>query len=368
MSGRLVELLAGRAAPPPWAVAPLCLLRAAGHAYGAAQGLRAAAYRRGWRTAYRAPCPVVSVGNLAAGGTGKTPMVVWLGERLLAAGRRLAVVSRGYRQASRAPVTVVADGRGHRLAPPEAADEAALVAARLPRAVVLTGVQRWRCIEVAVAEHGCDCILLDDGFQHLAVARDLDLCLLDAARPFANGACLPGGLLREWPGAVARADAAVLTRAGGGWEAAAGELRRRFPRLLLAACDHVVESVTTADGRPVELSGKAVLAFCGIARPAAFRATLEGLGARVVRLVAFGDHHRYTAGDLADLEKQAREVGAAALACTEKDAVKLPQPAGLPLYVVRVGLRFLAGEAALLGRLAQAVGVEAAALSPEGAP
>lgn len=360
MTGAVVEIFAGRQRPPRWARMPLAVLRGLGFLYGAVQWLRAAAYRHGWPQPYRAPCPVISVGNLAAGGTGKTPMAVWLAKRLVADGHRVAVVSRGYRQEEGRPVTVVSDGRGLRLTPPAAADEAAMVAARLPAVAVVTAPVRWRGIDAAVRELGCDCVLLDDAFQHLAVARDLDLCLLDAERPFANGAVIPGGLLREFPSALGRADCAVLTRAGvddGVTTVAA--LRGRFPRLAVAVTRHAVGGVVRLGGAGEggDVAGSRLGCFCGIARPDAFYAAVKGLGVEVVHRVAFGDHHPFSAGDLQTVAAAAAAAGATGLICTEKDAVKIdPAWSPLPVWVVRLELEVVAGGDALWRRVAAVVG------------
>jgi len=363
--GAVVEVLSGWREPPGWARLPLAGLRLLGYLYGGAQWLRAAGYRLGWPRAYRAPCPVVSVGNLAAGGTGKTPMVVWLAARLAAAGHRVAVVSRGYRQEGGRPVTVVSDGRGHRLTPPAAADEAAMVAARLPEVVVVTAPARWRAIERATRELGCDCVVLDDAFQHLAVARDLDLCLLDSDRPFGNGAVLPGGLLRELPAAVGRADLAVLTRAGGdGAAATVAALVRRFPRLPVAVTHHAVGAVVRlgGEGEGGDVAGSRLACLCGIARPDGFRAAVEGLGVEVAHLFAFGDHHPFSAGDLRTVAEQAAAAGATGLICTEKDAVKIdPAWSPLPIWVVRLELELVAGGDELWRRVVEVVGPPPAA-------
>ena len=360
MTRALVELLGGRRAPPAWAWLGLLLLRGLGHLYGAAQWLRAASYRHGWPHRYRAPCPVIAVGNLVAGGTGKTPLVVWLAERLSQAGHRVAVVSRGYRQPGLRPVTVVSDGRGHRDRPPAAADEAAMVAARLPAVAVVTAPVRWRAIAVAVNELGCDCVVLDDAFQHLAVARDLDLCLLDADHPFANGAVLPGGLLREYPAALGRADLVILSRAGGdGGAAAVARLARRFPALEMVVTRHAVGAVVRLGNEAAgeqAVAGRPLACLCGIARPDAFRATVVELGVEVVRLFAFGDHHPFTAGDLRMVGEAAAAAGATGLICTEKDAVKIdPAWSSLPIWVVRLELEVIAGGELLWQRVTGAV-------------
>lgn len=363
MNARAIDVLAGRAVPPPWAHLPLALLRSAGVFYGLGQATRVQAYRHGLVKTYRAACPVISVGNIVSGGTGKTPMVLWLAERLQKAGRRVAVVSRGYRQAAAAPVTVVADLDGLRLRPPAAADEACLVGARLPGVAVLTGRERRRLIDHAVQGFGCDTVLMDDGFQHLTVARDLDLCLLDAARPFGNGAVLPGGILRESPRALRRADLAVLTRADTPRhvELAADALHRVAPSLPVVVTRHAPRDLLRlADPDTLPLAGLGetrTLGFSGIARPDSFRRLLERERVRLAGWFVFPDHHEFTAGDFLAMEEEAKAVCAECLVCTEKDAVKIdPTWSPLPIYVLRMELVIDQGEDLLLDHLRRVIG------------
>ncbi|MGD2063130.1 MAG: tetraacyldisaccharide 4'-kinase [Nitrospirota bacterium] len=365
MNARAIDVLAGRALPPPWAHLPLAVLRAAGVLYGVGQAARAGAYRYGLVKTYRAPCPVISVGNVVSGGTGKTPMVLWLAERLQELGRRVAVVSRGYRQAAEAPVTVVADLEGVRMRPPGAADEACLVAERLPGVAVLTGRDRRRLIDHAVQGFGCDTILMDDGFQHLRVARDLDLCLLDAARPFGNGAVLPGGILRESPRALRRAHLAVLTRADTPrhTELATDEIHRVAPGVPVVVTRHAPRDLLRlADPETLPLDGLGgirTLGFSGIARPDSFRRLLERQQVRLAGWFVFPDHHEFTAGDFLAMEEEAKVVCAECLVCTEKDAVKIdPTWSPLPIYVLRMELGIDEGEDLLLQHLHRVISRE----------
>jgi tetraacyldisaccharide 4'-kinase len=363
VNARAVDVLAGRALPPAWAQYPLAVLRAAGALYGLGQAARVQAYRHGVMKSYRAPCPVISVGNVVSGGTGKTPMVVWLAERLQRAGRRVAVVSRGYRQSAAAPVTVVSDLDGVRLRPPAAADEACLVGARLPGVAVLTGRDRRRLIDHAVQGFGCDTILMDDGFQHLKVGRDLDVCLLDAAQPFGNGAVLPGGILRESPRALRRADLAVLTRADTPRhvDLAIEEIHGVAPGLPVVVTRHVPRDLlrlSDPEVLPADGLGEArALGFSGIARPDSFRRLLEREQVRLAGWFVFQDHHQFTAGDFLAMEDEAKVVGAECLVCTEKDAVKIdPDWSPLPIYVLRMELVVDRGENLLLDHLHRVIG------------
>ncbi|MBF0270804.1 MAG: tetraacyldisaccharide 4'-kinase [Magnetococcales bacterium] len=343
---RLLPWLSGEQQPDsPAARLLLAGLGGAGTLLGEFQRLKARLHRERRLASLRAPCPVISVGNLTVGGTGKTPMVCWLARHLIPTGRRIAVVSRGYRQHSRDPVTVVADPEGIRLAPPMAADEAVLLAHALPGVAILTGADRPALIRHALERFGCDLILMDDGFHRLDVQRDLDLVLLDARRPFGNGRVLPGGILREFPSALHRCDGIILTRADDpdATQATLDTLTHRFPdKPLLTAIHRPAAWIPIhPDGSPLPLHGLTgpVLAFCGIAAPEGFRRALSALPLQVTAFHPFPDHHPFSPDTLRHLIAQARASGAQALVCTEKDAVKLTHaPFPLPLLALRVDM------------------------------
>ena len=181
--------------------------------YGGAQVVRRECYRRGWRRSFRLPCKVVSVGNLAVGGTGKTPMTAYLARAFEQMGQRVVVISRGYKGGGGRTSRVVSDGHQVLMTAPQSGDEAQLLARQLKTIPVLIGKDRYQAGMDAVAQFQPDVIILDDGFQHLRLSRDLDLVLLDAAAPFGNGHLLPRGILREPVSALAAADGVVFTRA-----------------------------------------------------------------------------------------------------------------------------------------------------------
>ncbi|MEO5346098.1 MAG: tetraacyldisaccharide 4'-kinase [Magnetococcus sp. YQC-9] len=357
---RLLPWLRGERQPESWALRGLLLfLGALGEVLAHYQQWRVGRYQSGTLQPYRASCPVISVGNLTVGGTGKTPMTLWIARYLQNQGYRVAVISRGYRQHSTARVTLVADHDRVHLSTPEAADEALLLARALPGVAVLTGPDRPVLIRHAIERLGSDRIILDDGFHRLDVARDLDLVLLDARRPFGNGQLLPGGILRESPQALARCHALILTRAEDpdATRATRALLQSRFPdKPILMATHHPTAWMLCSSGgdQPLPLDGLTgpVLAFCGLAVPEGFRRTLEALPLRVVDFYPFVDHHAFTSDELNQLIERAHRSGAKALVCTEKDAVKLDgwSPA-LPVYALRVEMRFLEGGAWLRERL-----------------
>ena len=321
-------------------------------AYAVAVRLWHAAYGIGWIRPFRASVPVISVGNLTVGGSGKTPAAFWLCGWLARRGLRVALLSRGYGRTA---------AGGDDEAPPPGL---------LPDGVVrLTGRRRDRLAAEAVARHGAQAIVLDDGFQHLRLARDLDLVCIDALDPFGNGWMLPAGPLREPLSALGRAAAFLVTRADLAEPEMMGGLRARLR--ALAAERPIAESIhrpvallDIAGGTPRErapewLRGRTVYAFCGIGNPRGFERTLAGLGASVASCCRFPDHHVYTGEDLRRIVAQAREFMAEALVTTEKDAARLAGTRlALPLLALRIELEVVRGgeslEAVLSGVLAKA--------------
>ena len=304
------------------------ILYLASLAYGRATAVRNALYDGGWFQSVRLPRPVVSIGNITVGGTGKTPCVILLAKRLQAHGLRPAVISRGYGGKSPLPVNVVSDGENILLNAATAGDEPLLIARSLPGVCVLTGPKRALTGRAAVEQFGADVILCDDAFQHRQIQRDINLVLLDDRRPLGNGHLLPRGELREHPAGLARADAFLLTRA---------DLTRppdsdilaiaRQHQLPVFRCVHrAVSLLNAATGHalpPEALRGKKICAFCGIAKPDSFLETLSALGADVVSFNPFPDHHAFTRRDLDDLQRVFQMRKADYLITTQKDVMRL---------------------------------------------
>jgi len=313
-------------------------LRALAGLFGAVVRMRNRYYDRP-SALHRAPVPVISVGNLTVGGTGKTPMVAWLARRLKEAGGRPAVVSRGYGGTSGRGPNVVSDGSGPGCGPDECGDEPFLLASSLPGVAVVVGHDRPAGADAA-AGLGCDVVLLDDGFQHRRLARDLDIVLLDAAKPFGNGRLLPAGPLREPPSALARAGLVLVTRSGpGGVPVEIERVVRSFQRdVPVLPAGHRRVGFFDATGESVEAPPRAVL-FCGIGSPELFRRDVEAEGVEVVAFEPGRDHRRYDEADLARLRACAASHGAV-LITTEKDRVRLPRKAadgeGPPLLTLRI--------------------------------
>jgi tetraacyldisaccharide 4'-kinase len=326
----------------PLAHAALFGLGVAAVGYGAAVRARNAAYSRGWREVKRAAVPVVSVGNLTLGGTGKTPMVEWVARWYRRHNVRVAVLSRGYRRG------------GDREA--AANDEKMVLDENLPDVPHYQGPDRATIAAVAVEESGSELLILDDGFQHRRLARDLDLVMLDALDPFGQERLFPRGLLREPVGSLRRAGLVVVSRAdmvsGSDLQAIRDRAERAAGRLRWAHTRHAPVGLTgwgVAPGPVDGLSGKRVVAFCGIGNPDGFRRTVAPLCGEVADFLTFPDHHAYTAADVADLARRAHGLGADLVLTTQKDLVKLRVEAlgGIPLRALRIGLEVLVGASAL---------------------
>ncbi len=266
--------------------------------------------------------PVVSVGNLSAGGTGKTPMVRWLAETMLTRGLRPAIVSRGYGGSAGTGPVVVSHGDGIRCSARVAGDEPWMLANAVAGAIVVVGSNRTAGARKAV-ELGARLILLDDGFQHRALARDLDIVLLDRTRPFDRDRLIPGGSLREPAASLGRADWIVITRSASprGAERLQDAIRASNPSACILHADHSTAGFIDATGAATPQPSRAV-AFCAIGHPERFRVDLERLGVSIAAFHAYADHRTIDESTLARLQRQATDESAA-LVTTEKDLARI---------------------------------------------
>lgn len=328
------------------------VLDAAGRGYRGLLGTRDWLYARGVLRCRRLGCPVVSVGNLTVGGTGKTPAVELAVRTLLELGHRPAVVSRGYGRRTHG-IQIVADTASIRLDAEEGGDEPFLLARRLPGVPVLVGSNRYETGRHAIDRFGVTAIVLDDGFQHRTLAKDLEIVMARARAPWGNGRLLPAGPLREPLEALGRAGLIVVTGAQGADDVAevAEAARRHAPRTPVLAARHVPTECWEAGTMkylPVEeLLGKRLLVFAGIGAPEGFRRTLGDVGVVEEGFRRFADHHWYSREELRALDAQAAASGADGLVTTEKDWVRLRRlpPIKRPVYVIGVRLVLLSGEA-----------------------
>lgn len=293
---------------------------------------RGAAFNRGWLRREGLGIPVISVGNLSFGGTGKTPTVIALVRDLVRLGRRPAVLSRGYRRHSRDLVVVM--GPHPKQGVDEVGDEPLEMARRLPGVPIVVDADRVRGGREAL-RLGADVVVLDDGFQHRRLERDLDLVLLDAGDPWAGGRLPPLGRLREPLRSLQRASAVLVTKVPENWQPVVADIRTRVariaPDLPLIAVRMYLQRVRLPDEGwqgPEVLKGQRVFAFAGLGRPAGFSTHLEDAGAEVAAYRWFPDHHRYTADDIETVLAEAAAVNAVPVT-TAKDAVKLPSDTGV---------------------------------------
>ncbi len=318
-----------------------------GYAVGAAA--RNWLFDRGFRKIHRAAVPVVSVGNITTGGTGKTPFVAWLARLLTRRVSKIVLISRGYRSLD-----------------DSANDEKRLLDRMCPGLIHLQDPDRVHAAEIAVREHGAQLILLDDGFQHRRLARDLDIVLIDALNPWGYGHLLPRGLLRESSAALRRADVVVLTRVDQcslvekeqiltqieKWRGDSECLEAVFEPLRLINASGYCRSVDA-------LPGGQVVAFCGIGNPDGFRRTLESLGVdiRDGHFLLFPDHCAYGPEHLEAIARAAQRTQAPAIITTAKDLVKFQSEdiGGTPLWAVEIGMRIAVGEQQLFDRLGKIV-------------
>ena len=316
------------------------LLTPAGFLYGLAARARRRAYRIGILQARSLDAPVISVGNLTVGGTGKTPMVLHIARWCAQNGRKPAILSRGYAARN-------AGLRGNRN------DEALLLERVSPKIPHYAGPDRVATGRAAIAD-GADCLVLDDGFQHLRIRRDLNLVLVDAQDPLGGGRVLPAGALRESPSSLRDADAIILTRADAVGRAALETVRRQVRACVrekpIFEAVHRPVGLTLAIGTaaaPAQwLAGRRVFLFCGIGNPEGFLRTVAQLGAEIAAARFLPDHFAYRKSDVAALAEACVSERADCAVTTEKDAVKLGAwPKTVPLRVLKVEIEFTADQA-----------------------
>ncbi len=289
-----------------------------------------ALYRRGVLRAHTVGAPVISVGNLTTGGTGKTPLVEWIANDLAARGRRVCILTRGYRREKSEERVIASDGKEILAEVRQTGDEAFLLAEDLlGKAAVVCDANRISAADWAVANLGSDAFVLDDGFQHQQIARQLNILTIDAMNPWGNGQLLPGGILREPISSLTRADCVVITRSD---FADMQDLRHMIEEVspqapvFLSRMKHTqLREVGPNPTRlhPDQKKSSPALAFCGVGNPASFFSLLQREGYQVVHTRTFRDHHNYTTADIDQLVRDAQSAGAQTLLTTAKDAVKL---------------------------------------------
>ncbi len=329
------------------------------HIYRLIWVIRKWLYSSGVFKTRKLPYPVICVGNLTTGGTGKTPAVIAI-TRILQANschpepvsgsqmmqgqeilkqvqndskHHVAILSRGYKRKSKVPVLLVSDGKTILTTPEAAGDEPYLMASSLKNVPVVVGADRYKS-GIYSAEHtGANIFILDDGYQHLQLHRDVDILLIDASNPYGNGHLLPKGILREPLNGISRADCVIVTRANEGEKSTIESLVRKHSHdAPVFYASYKAADITDPDGKSYgvnAIKGKMVFIFSGIANPKSFRRSIENIGGKVVGEISYTDHYWYKSDDLRKIMKEASAVSADAVVTTAKDAVRLQ---GLDLY------------------------------------
>ena len=314
------------------------------------------------------PCTVISVGNIVAGGTGKTPAVIWIAKYLQNEGFQVGVLLRGYGRANPHSVSVVSDGTQILMPATVSGDEAGLIARKLPGIPVVIGSNRYTAgLEVIqLWGHAKGVLILDDGFQRRQLARALDILTVDSTQPFGTGKLLPAGTLREPKAALRRTDVILLTRTD---QAAEPINFERFVgrKQIFQTCHQPTRLYLLNTGEECALGllkGQCILAVCGIGNPEAFVRTLRQFEPKTVELLAFPDHHHYSSTDLNDISARARNIGINIIVTTEKDSQKLETfaattefspPEFVQFFVLAVELEITTNPEALKKRLRRAV-------------
>ena len=345
----------------------LCFLIPLSYIYTAALKTRGWLYDRGLLRQKELPCKVISVGNIVAGGTGKTPAVIWIAKYLQSEGFQVGVLLRGYGREGHHSVSVVSDGKQILTALTESGDEAGMIARKLPGVPIVVGGDRYTAgLEVIqLWGHTNGVLILDDGFQRRQLARDLDIVTIDSTQPFGTGKLLPAGTLREPKTALKRTDLLLLTRTELADETVNFN-RLAVGKQIFESCHQPTRLYQLSNGEECALdllNGRSILAVCGIGNPEAFARTLGQFDPEAVELLAFPDHHRYSLADLNDISTRVGEVGADIVVITEKDSPKLEAfvattefslPESVQFFVLGIELEIRTNIEAFKKRLRQA--------------
>ena len=338
----------------------LALLKVLSLLLAAAVGIRYFLYHVGILRRFPLGVQVISIGNVTAGGTGKTPVTEIFARTLAAEGRKVAILSRGYRRKEApwwvrmftqvvTPPLVVSDGRHVLLDSAEGGDEPYMLASNLPGVVVVVDRDRVKAGRYAISRFGCDTLILDDGFQYQKLKHSLEVVLVDKTNPFGNGHMLPRGVLREPAKHIARADFIFLTKSDGNSVAVREQIRAYNKTAEIIECRHaprLLKDVWSREELPLDwLKGKTLTTLSGIAVPQGFEDSLRKLGARVIWCERYADHHRYDSSEIIFALNKTADLHADALITTEKDAVRFPrlESTPVPCYYLRVDIEITAG-------------------------
>ena len=329
------------------------MLGCAAAPYSVLARVRRRAYQRDWLRQHHLPKPVVSVGNLTVGGTGKTPLVIWLAQHLHANSRRVAILSRGYGRQTPSGNVMVSDGTGLVKDWRIAGDEPRMIAKNCPWAIVAVGPDRYRLGQWVLEQMDCDCFILDDGYQHLSLYRDLDVVLFDAMDVNGLTGVVPAGRLREPLDGMTGTEAFVLTRADSlasvqpVQECIEDSLGESISPIILTSVLKQVQHLVTGEVRAVDVFLKTpLLVISGIGNPQSFSNMLQTGGFEVCEEMQFSDHCDYGQHEVNMIRRTMEQFSHAIAVTTEKDAVKLGKwfREDEPFYVISIDMKFLKGE------------------------
>ncbi len=338
----------------------LRVLKVLSYGFAAVVAIRYFFYRIGLLRRFPLGIQVISIGNVTAGGTGKTPVTELFARTLAAEGRHVAILSRGYRRKERpfwqriwaqsvTPPLVVSDGRRVLLDAATGGDEPYMLASNLPGVAVVVDRDRVKAGRWAVKRLGCDTLILDDGFQYQRLKHSIEVVLVDATNPFGNGHMLPRGILREPVRHLKRADIIFLTKCPDDTTEVTREIREYNKTAEIVECRHspkLLRDVWSREEFPLEwLKGKTLCTLSGIASPRGFEDSLRHMGAKVVWCERYADHHRYDPSEILYALNRTADIGAQALVTTEKDAVRFPRFETTPVkcLYLRIAIDILQG-------------------------
>lgn len=338
----------------------LALLKGFSVLFGFAVAVRHALYACGLLRPVPLGVQVISIGNVTAGGTGKTPVTEIFARTLASEGRKVAILSRGYRRKEAPwyermftqvidPPLVVSDGNRILCDSAVGGDEPYMLASNLPGVAVVVDRDRVKAGRYAIKRLGCDTLILDDGFQYKRLKHSIEVVLVDSTNPFGNGNMLPRGILREKAKNVSRADIIFLTKCRGDVSGVVDEIRRYNKRAEIVECNHapkVLRDVWSREEFPLEwLDGKTLCTLSGIASPKGFENSLRRLGSKVVWCERYADHHRYDPSEILYALNRTVDMHADALVTTEKDAVRFPRFETSPVrcLYLRIAIEILKG-------------------------
>ena len=316
--------------------------------YGAIVRMRSSFYKNGILKSKRLSCKVISIGNLTVGGTGKTPLTMYIANMLKRAGCRLVTISRGYGGSAEKNGGIVSDGNMVRMSVEQAGDEPYLMATHLAGIPVMVGSHRYQIGKQAILSFHPDILLLDDAFQHIQLQRDLDLCLCDVQKPFGNGYLFPRGTLREPIAHLRRADAVVLTHDQRSNDIFEGVkiIQKYIPAKPIFSCSYrpsEFRELANNKTHHVEIiTGRKILAFSGIAQNDRFAAMLSELGGHIVKFIPFADHHWYTNSEVTQILRTAKDLHVDYIVTTEKDYVRIGNrlSSSFPTLILVISLSF----------------------------